>query len=122
MCKDPEAGASLVSLMQRTRAVQLEQRVGGGEGEGEDHAVAEHWGLGLGSLRWRSACKGILQRVLSGSQLGRERKGSGILGERSWAACNAVHPQLNSPGNSGAERSCRVALPEGQGTRPDPLH
>lgn len=59
MCKDPEAGPSLVSLMQRTRAVQLKQRVGGGEGEGEDHAVAEHWDLGLCSLRWRSACKGI---------------------------------------------------------------
>ena len=69
---------SLVSLMLRTRAVQLEQRVGGGWGEGEEHAGAEHWGLGLGSLRWRSACKGILLGVLSDHSLEGRGKEAGF--------------------------------------------
>lgn len=39
--------------------------------------------------------------MLSGSQLGREKKGSRILGEKSWTAMQS--PSADTPGSSGAE-------------------
>lgn len=48
MQKSPEAGTSLANLMQRRRAVQLEQRVRGRWEEGVDHRGAYHGALSLG--------------------------------------------------------------------------
>lgn len=69
-------------------------------------------------LRWRAACRGVLlgRGVLSGPQLGRERK------QDCRREVGQQSPSVDPQGALEPRWSCPVVLSEGQGARPDTLH